>query len=92
MITLDEIINFDYRTNEIISRFDHEGDYQLKIDSSEILCLHFRDKEKVFRDVVTTFSDDSHIHNTFDSEDNVIFSKTHWGTFAIEISEPRKKK
>ena len=92
MITLDEIINFDYEASEVINRFNHEGDYQLKIDSSEILCLHFLDEKKRFRDVVTTFSDDSHRHNTFDSEDNVVFSKTSWGTFEIEISEPRRRK
>jgi len=92
MITLDEIINFDYETSEVINRFNHEGDYQLKIDSSEILCLHFSDEKKRFRDVTTTFSDGDHMHNTFNSEDNVIFSKEDWGDFTINISEPRRKK
>jgi hypothetical protein len=92
MVCLDEVIHFDYITSEIQYRYNHEGELQLKVNDGEVMCLHFSDDKKRFRDVTTTFSNGEHIHNTFDSEDNVVFSKTSWGTFEIEISEPRRRK
>ena len=34
MICLDEVINFDYETSEIIDRFDHDGDYEIKVNEN----------------------------------------------------------
>ncbi len=92
MICLDEVINFNYETSKIINRFDHTGDYEIKVNKGEIMCLHFSDEKVRFRDVTTTFSNGDHIHNTFSSDDNVVFSKESWGDVTIHISEPRRKK
>ena len=92
MICLDEVINFDYKTSKIIDRFDHDGDYEIKVNEGEVMCLHFSDDKKRFRDVTTTFENGDHIHNTFDSEDNVVYTGENWGNFTIHISEARRRK
>jgi hypothetical protein len=92
MITLDEVINFNYETSKIINRFDHAGDFEIKIKDGEIMCLHFSDDKNRFRDVTTTFENGDHIHNTFSSKDNVVFSKESWGDVTIHISKARRKK
>ena len=92
MLTLDEVIYFDYATSEVINRVDYEGDFQLRVNEGEVLCLHFLDEKKRFREVTTTFSDGEHIHNTFNTKDNVIFTQKGWGTLTIDISEARRRK
>ena len=66
--------------------------YETEVNKGEIMCLHFCDEKKRFRDVTTTFENGDHTHNTFNSEDNVIFSKESWGNVTIHISEARRKK
>ena len=92
MMCLDEVIYFDYQTSKIQTRFDHTGDFELPIKDGEVLCLHFSDEKRRFRDVTTTFDDGEHLHNTFSSSDNVIFTKEDWGNITVHISEPRRKK
>ena len=91
MMCLDEVIYFDYQTSKIKTRFDHTGDFEIPVKEGEVMCLHFSDEKKRFRDVTTTFSNGEHIHNTFNSEDNVIFSKEDWGNITIHISEARRR-
>jgi hypothetical protein len=92
MICLDEVINFNYETSKIINRFDHTGDYEIKVKEGEVMCLHLCDDKKRYRDITTTFEDGDHTHNTFDSKDNVIFSKESWGNFTIHVSEAKRRK
>jgi len=92
MICLDEVINFDFQTSEVLNRYDHEGELELRIEDGEVLCLHLFDNKKRFRDVTTTFSDGDHMHNTFNTEDNVVFSNESWGSITIHISKARRRK
>ena len=92
MICLDEVINFNYQTSKIINRTAHKGDFEIKVKEGEIMCLHLCDEKKRYRDVTTTFENGDHTHNTFDSFDNVVFSKESWGNVTIHISEPRRRK
>ena len=92
MMCLDEVIYFDYKTSKIKTRFDHVGDFEIPVREGEVMCLHFSDGKKRFRDVTTTFEDGDHSHETFNSKDNVVFSKKNWGNFTIHISEARRKK
>ena len=92
MICLDEVINFNYETSKIIDRFDHTGDYEIKVNEGQVLCLDLSDDKNRFRDVTTTFSDGDHMHNTFDSKDNVIYTRKHWGEIIVHVSEARRKK
>jgi len=92
MICLDEVIDFNYQTSEIINRTDHEGDFEIKVNEGEIMCLHFNDDKERFRDVTVTFADGYLKHDTFNSRDHVIFSKESWGNFTIHVSESRRRK
>ena len=92
MVTLDEVIYFDYQTSEITSQFYHTGSYEFTVDSGYVMCIDFADDKRRFRDVVTTFDDDSHNHDTFATKNNYIFSGGDWGDITIEISEPRRRK
>ena len=91
MICLDEVINFNYQTSKIINRTAHKGDFEIKVKEGEVMCLHLADEKKRYRDVTTFFEDGDHTHNTFNSEDNVIFSGESWGNITIHISEPRRR-
>ena len=92
MITLDEVLYFDYQTSKIISQFDHIGSYEFTVDSGYVMCIDFADDKRRFRDVVTTFDDDSHMHKTFATKEHYIYSGGDWGDVTIEISEPRRRK
>ena len=92
MVCLDEIIHFDYKKSEILYRYDHKDELEIKVKEGEVLCLHLCDEKKRYRDVTTTFEDGDHIHNTFDSFDNSIYTRENWGDITIHISEARRKK
>ena len=92
MICLDEVIDFNYQTSKIINRTAHSGDFEIKVKEGEVMCLHLCDEKNRFRDVTTTFEDGDHIHNTFNSFDNVVFTRENWGNITIHVSEARRKK
>ena len=92
MICLDEVIDFNYQTSKITNRTAHKGDFEIKVKEGEVMCLHLCDDKKRYRDITTTFEDGDHTHNTFNSKDNVIFSKESWGNFTIHVSEARRRK
>jgi len=92
MVTLDEVIYFDYQTSEIISSYDNTTEIILTVDAGDVMCIDFADDKRRFRDVVTTFDDDSHMHDTFNTKDDYLYSGSDWGDITIEISEPRKRK
>ena len=92
MICLDEVINFDFETSEIIDRYDHKGEIQLRVNEGEVLCLHLLDNKNMFRDVTTTFSETDHTHNTFSSKDNTTYTGKGWGNFTMSVSKARRRK
>jgi len=92
MVTLDEIIVFDYVTSEVINRVDHDGEYTLHIDGSKVMCLHLCDEKKRYRDVTTTFDDGDNINNTFSSSNNSIYTREEWGDVTIRVSKDRRRK
>ena len=94
MITLDEVIYFDYQTSEVKQREQHNifGETEITIEKGNILCLHFYDNKKRYRDVVTTWENGDHRHDTFFSKNNVIFSPLSDTNITVDISKPRRKK
>jgi len=92
MITLDEVLYFDYQTSVITSQFDHTGNYEFAVDSGYVMCIDFYDDKRRFRDVTTTFDNGSHNHETFETKGNYVYSGSDWGNITVEISEPRKIK
>ena len=92
MICLDEVIDLNYKPSKITNRTDHKGDFEINVREGEVMCLHLCDEKRRYRDVTTTFEDGDHIQNTFDSFDNVVFTRESWGNITIRISEPRRNK
>ena len=91
MVCLDEIIHFDYKKSEILYRYDHKDEIEIKVKEGEVLCLHLCDEKKRYRDVTTNFTDGTHTHNTLLSKDNVIYTRESWGDLSVTISKARKK-
>jgi len=91
MITLDEVIDFDFDSSEVIGRAPLTDVTTLRVDSGEVLCLHLYDDKRRFRDVTTFYDDGDHTHDTFESKDDVYFSPLGFG-MNIEISNARKRK
>ncbi|MAO46752.1 MAG: hypothetical protein CL823_06335 [Crocinitomicaceae bacterium] len=92
MLTLDEVLIFDYSTSEVLNRFDHTGEYSIDVAEGEILCLHLYDDKKRFREVTTIWKDGDHVHDTFKSKDNVLYTNLSDESFIVEVSPPRKRK
>ena len=105
MVTQTEIINFNFQTSEILDRYPNDGGVQLKVDESEVLCLHLFDQKNRFRDVtfnivgmVTDFGQNDPTvnscficHNTFNSNDNTTYTGKGWGSFTVDVSKARRK-
>ena len=86
-----EIINFDYETSVIIDRFDHKGDYELKVNSGEVVCLHLYDEKNRFRDVTTSFHDGMSTLNTFGSKNNTVYTVDSQHDTVVRVSKSRRK-
>lgn len=92
MITLDEVINFNYYTSEVIDRHPLTFSHTIEVKEGEVLCLHLFDDKRRFRDVTLYFEDGYHLHEVFKSKDNVLYSKLLDEKQIIEIGTPRKRK
>ena len=92
MITLDELITFDFQTSEILDREPLEDLISIRVEEDEVLCLHLNDDKRRFRDVTTTWDDGDHRHDTFESKDDVYYTPYGFGAIEIEISEARRRK
>ena len=87
MIRPNEVINFNYQTNEIIDRYDNKNTIFIEIGYQEIVCLHLFDEKLRVRKIITTFSDGTTKIDVLDSKDNVYF--TRLGTVKIEVRKPK---
>ena len=93
MLTQDERITFDFYTSEVLHREPlHNTITYIKVDSSEVLCLHLYDKKKRYRDVTTIWEDGDHLHDTFESKDNVYFTPFGFGGINVEVGPARRRK
>ena len=94
MITLEEVIFLDYKNGlEILDLYTHdEIDLAFTVKSNEVLCLHFYDNKKRYRDVIVEFENDPCMRNTFSSFDYVLYTVEGWGNMLVSISEPRRRK
>ena len=91
MITLDEVIDFDFDSSEVIGRAPLTDVTTLRVDSGEVMCIHLYDDKRRFRDVTVFYDDGDHTHDTFESKDDVYFSPLGFG-MNIEIGNARKRK
>ena len=86
MVTLDEKIEFNYQTNEIIDREDYKETVYIKADYREVLCLHLYDEKKRYRKVIITYPDGERVVEVLDSKDDVYYSPI--GPVRIEVRRP----
>ena len=87
MVKLHEVIEFNYQTDEIVSRYNNKGTTFIEVGYQEILCLHLYDKKQRVRKVITTFSDGEVVVDILDSKENVYFSSL--GVVKVEVRKPR---
>jgi hypothetical protein len=87
MVRLHEVVEFNYQTDEIISRYDSKTTAFIKVGYQEVLCLHLYDEKLRVRKVITTFSDGEIKVDILDSKDNTYFSPL--GVVKVEVRKPR---
>tara|TARA_R110002074_G_scaffold113309_1_gene242382 strand:+ start:227 stop:610 length:384 start_codon:yes stop_codon:yes gene_type:complete len=92
MLTQDERITFNFQTSEVLYREPIDDISYIRVDSSEVLCLHLLDEKRRFRYVTTTFDDGDHRHDTFESKDDVYFTPYGFGGIDVEVGPPRRRK
>ena len=87
MVRPHEVVEFNYQTNEIISRYNNKKTAIIEIGYQEILCLHLYDNKVRVRKVITTLANGETIVDVLDSKDNVYYSSL--GTTKVEVRRPR---
>tara|TARA_R110001592_G_scaffold327204_1_gene608304 strand:+ start:341 stop:640 length:300 start_codon:yes stop_codon:yes gene_type:complete len=93
MLTHDERITFNFQTSEVLHREAlHDTIAYIRVDSSEVLCLHLLDEKRRFREITTIWDDGDHRHDTFKSKDNVYFTAYGFGGIDVEVSPARRRK
>jgi hypothetical protein len=93
MLTHNERITFNFQTSEVLYREAlHDTIAYIRVDSSEVLCLHLLDEKRRFREITTIWDDGDHRHDTFKSKDNVYFTAYGFGGIDVEVSPARRRK
>ena len=83
MVKMDEVIEFEFKTSEVISREDYKGIVFIEVKNGEVLCLHLYDKVRRKRKVTTTYPDGEQVVQKLDSKSNVYFSQI--GPLTIDV-------
>ena len=87
MVRPHEVVEFNYQTNKIISRYDNKKTAIIEVGYQEILCLHLFDQKHRVRKVITTFFDNSTREDVLDSKDNVYYSPR--GTAKVSVGKSK---
>ena len=83
MVTSDEVLEFNYQTNEIISSEYYKGIVFIEVDYGEVLCLHLYDQKKSKRKVITTYPNGEQLVQRLSSKDDVYYSQS--GPLTIDV-------
>ena len=87
MVKVDEVLEFNYQTSEIIEREDYKGTVFIEVGYREVLCLHLYDKKKRKRRVIVTYPDGEQVVQTLDSKGNVYYSEI--GPLTVEVQKSK---
>ena len=87
MVKTNEVIEFEYKTSEIIDRADYKGIVFIEVGYREVLCLHLYDNKLRVRKVIITYPDGEQVVEVLDSKDNVYYSPI--GPMTIEVRRPK---
>ena len=74
MVRPHEVVEFNYSTNNIISRYNNKKITIIEVGYQEILCLHLYDEKHRVRKVITTFSDGETTTQMLKSNDKVYYT------------------
>jgi len=83
MVQLDRVLEFNYKTSEVISKEDYSGIVFIEVNDGEVLCLHLYDKKKNKRKVTITYPNGEQVVQRLDSEANVYFTKP--GPLTVDV-------
>tara|TARA_R110000850_G_scaffold68234_4_gene152428 strand:+ start:240 stop:521 length:282 start_codon:yes stop_codon:yes gene_type:complete len=93
MVTLNEVIKFDYYTSEVIESFESTGDITFTVADNQVLCLHLYDGKRRFRGLTITSSDGyvSDLDNV-SSKDQVYYTLEDFNVESVKVSKPRRNR
>lgn len=93
MVTLNEIIKFDYYTSEVIESFESTDEITLTLADDQVLCLHLFDGKRRFRGLTITSSDGyiSDIDGIL-SKDQVFYTLEDFNVESVKVSKSRRKR
>ena len=87
MVRPHEVIEFNYQTDKVVSRYDNKGTAFIEVGYQEVLCLHLMDEKSRIRKVIMTFADGDTITQILDSKDDTYFSPL--GVVKVEVRKPK---
>ena len=87
MVRGEEIVEFNYQNNEIISREDYEGSVYIEVGYREVLCLHLYDEKLRVRKVIITYPSGMRLVEVLDSKDDSYYTPV--GPFTVEVRKPK---
>lgn len=93
MVTLNEVIKFDYYTSEVIESFESTGDITFTVADNQVLCLHLYDGKRRFRGLTITSSDGyvSDLDNV-SSKDQVYYTLEDFNVESVKVSKSRRNR
>ena len=83
MVKVDEVIEFNYQTSEVIDRENYKETVFIKVGYREVLCLHLYDKVKRKRKVTVTYPSGEQIVQRLQSKGNIYYSQI--GPLTVEV-------
>jgi hypothetical protein len=83
MVKIDQVLEFNYKTSEVINREDYKGIVFIEVKNGEVLCLHLYDKKKRKRKVIVTYPNGEQVVEKLNSKDNVYF--TQIGPLTVDV-------
>jgi len=87
MVRGEEIVEFNYKNNEIISREDYKGNVYIEVGYREVLCLHLFDDKTRVRKVIITYPSGVRIVEVLDSKDDAYYTPV--GPLTVEVRKPK---
>ena len=83
MVKIDEVIKFNYQTDEVIDREYYSGIVFIEVKSGEVLCLHLYDKKRNKRKITITYPNGEQVVQRLQSKDNVYYFEV--GPLTVEV-------
>ena len=87
MVKVDEVVEFNYQTSDIIDKEDYKGIVFIEVGYREVLCLHLYDNKLRIRKVIITYPDGEQVVEILQSKDDVYYSQI--GPVTVEVRKPK---